>query len=105
VRRIPVAEHATTVYPRGIGPIREQPLRTLRNAVELGDPDHFPHQYLAARFMPSADREAALGLLMPVIRLGNDEQARVAMACARSLSGVDLPVVERAAWLEWWRSR
>jgi hypothetical protein len=103
--RLELARHRVALYPAGYRPIEAQPLRTLRNAIALGDAEHFPHWYLAAHFMPQPDRPAAMDALISVVRLGSAEQARVAMACLQVLTGEELSVADREGWLEWWRQR
>ena len=103
--RMVVAEREDLLFPAGIEPIRGAPLRTLRNALSLGDEAHFPHQFLASYFMPAEQRDAAVELLMPKVRLGNPGQARVAMAGLRMLTGEEMSVEDRAGWLAWWQDR
>lgn len=105
IQRMRLAERREVLYPAGFEVIREQPLKTLRNAMALGDPKHFPHQYLAARFMPPSDRAQAVELFIQTVRLGNQVQARVAMAGLAFLTGEDIPVGDRDAWLAWWQRR
>ncbi|MEM7202137.1 MAG: hypothetical protein AAF628_17850 [Planctomycetota bacterium] len=102
VPRLPAATHASTHFPRGVDPIREQPLRTLRNALQRGTSRYFGHLFLAASFMPATDRHEAADALIDWVRLGNRVRARVAMGCLRELTGVDLSVEDREGWLRWW---
>lgn len=105
IQRLELVRSDGVMYPAGVEAIRDKPLVTLRNAISLGDRAHYPHQYLAARFMPSSSTDEALGLLIERVRLGNAGQARVAMACLAVITGEDLPVGDRETWLAWWQRR
>lgn len=104
-RRVLLAEHALELFPAGVEPIREQPLRTLRNALQLGDAPHFPHVFLATWLMPAQDRDSAIELLVQRVRLGRPDQARCAMAALGVLTGERLTVEDRDGWLRWWQAR
>lgn len=103
--RMPIAQRRDLLFPVGVEPIRREPLRTLRNALSLGDQAHHPHQYLAAYFTPVEEREEAIELLMPSVRLGDPGQARVAMAALRLLTDDELGLEDRQGWLSWWSQR
>ena len=103
--RTAIASERQEIYPRGVEPIRSQPLRTLRAALARGDRAHFAHAYLAARFMPEEDRGAAMAALIDRVRLGEADQARAAMACLRLLAGEAEGGVDREGWLRWWEAR
>lgn len=105
IQRMKLAERREVLYPTGYEVIRDQPMKTLRGAIALGDPKHFPHQFLAAHFMPEEKRDQAIELLIQNVRLGNRAQARVAMAGLAVLTGEDIPVGDRDAWLSWWQGR
>jgi hypothetical protein len=104
VRRTPLAATKTTQWPGGHRAIRERPLETLRAALRLGDPAHFPHVWLAAVFAPAEARPQVEQLLIDQVRLGRADQAQVAMVALRDLGVADLPP-ERERWLAWWQSR
>ncbi len=91
--------------PAGAEPIRAEPLRTLRNTLRLRRPEYARQQYLAALWMPAADREPAAELLIDRVRLGEPDEARLAMACLAVLTGESISVEERDAWLQWWQHR
>jgi hypothetical protein len=103
--RVPVARHGLDVYPRNVSLVRDHPFTNLRNALLLGDPAHFDHVYLAARFMPEEHREAAIRLLVRSVRLGSAVQGRVAMASLAVLTGASPAVGDRDGWLRWWQDR
>ena len=105
VQRAELVESELFLYPDGVTAIQDDPLRTLRNAIALGDVEHHPHQYLAARFMPESDRAEAMEMLIERVRLGDPGQARVAMAALAVMTSVDLPVGDRDGWLAWWKGR
>jgi hypothetical protein len=104
VRRTPLATASATQWPRGHQAIRERPLATLRAALRLGDPAHFPHVWLAAAFAPADARPQVEQLLIDQVRLGRPDQALVAMVALRDLGVADLPL-ERDRWLAWWQGR
>jgi hypothetical protein len=103
--RVRLGDLAMEQFPAGVEPIRAEPLKTLRNALQLGDPLHFPHVFVAAWLMPPADTDAAVGLLIQRARLGRPDQARCAMAALARLTGEPLTVEDRDGWLGWWQRR
>jgi len=105
VQRSNLVERVEMMYPDGVAPIRQQPLRTLRNALRNGEAAHFPHVFLAAHFMPVGDQPAAIKLLVSTLRLGRADQARVAMAALREITGVEINTQDREGWLRWWQER
>lgn len=107
--RVRIAASEQTLYPRGIEAIREQPLVTLRNALQSGAVKHFANVYLAAHFLardpdPAVLHEA-LSLLVDKIRLGRPDQVRMAIAAATTLVADAPKLADRAAWLRWWDVR
>jgi hypothetical protein len=54
---------------------------------------------------PGPDRETAIALLLDQVRFGRADQARVAMAALRRLTGESLLVGDREAWLAWSQTR
>jgi hypothetical protein len=90
-------------YPAGYEAIQKAPLATMREAQRRGDAKYFKHTFLAAHFMPPKDRDNAMGLLINHVRTGTASQARVAMGALRLLSGQDMGINERRAWLVWWK--
>jgi len=101
VERRTLAATTLTQWPAGYEPIAQRPLATLREALRLGDPQHFAHVFLGASFAEGADREAAIGLLVDQVRFGGARQALVAMATLRAVTGAEIPIGEREAWLAW----
>lgn len=105
-RRAPCATTTVSVWPAGVEPIRKAPLTTLREALRRGDVDHFPHVWLAARFLAPTDRGLGLRLLLDTIRLGTPDAAVAAMAAAREIVGDPSPPIgDREAWLAWWQAK
>ncbi len=107
--RVRVAASEQTLFPRGVEPIRDRPLVTLRNALQSGASRHFANAYLAAYFLGTegsvADREAALTALLDRIRLGRPDQVRMAIAAGALLAPDGPGGADRAAWLRWWDAR
>lgn len=100
-----LAATTLTQWPRGAEGIGKTPLATLREAIRLGDPVHFPHIYLGACLAPPDQREEAIRMLVDVVRLGSEAQAKVAMAALRAVSGANIQVGDREGWLAWWQLR
>lgn len=104
-QRVMLAKLTAMFYPANYRPIRVKPLLTLRRALRIGQARYFPHVLLAAHFMPEADRQAAIELLIEVVRLGRPAQVRVAMAALRELVPQSAVLVTREDWLRWWGRR
>ncbi|MBL9079876.1 MAG: hypothetical protein JNL08_20425 [Planctomycetes bacterium] len=105
VQRTGIAAATLTLWPAGHEAIARAPLATLREALRRGDAAHFAHVFVAACFVPAADRDAATDLLVEQVRFGRQEQALVAMAALQEVTGVRLPAGDRDAWLAWWQAR
>jgi hypothetical protein len=104
-QRVATPEFRRELFPAGVEPIRREPLKTLRAALQLGDAAHWPHQFLACRFMPQAQREDASAMLMRLVRLGEPSPRRVAIAGLRQMHP-DAPAADdRESWLRWWSQR
>lgn len=101
VRRGRLAGLSHSQWPRGHRPIRAQPMATLCAAMQLGDAEHFPHVRLAAVFMPAAERNRMIEMLIDWVRLGRPDQALVAMATLRAVGAADIAIGDREAWLSW----
>ena len=69
------------------------------------DARNFACAYLAAVFVPSHERTAVIELLIEQVRFGRDDQAQVAMAALAAVTGAELAVGDRDAWLAWWQAR
>ena len=107
--RAPV--NATTIgggsfvqLPEGHEVIQKQPLAALKVALADFQPKNFGSAYLAALLLSPADRLAAAELLVDQIRYGRADQAQVAMAALKRVSGLSLAVGDRDMWLDWWQS-
>jgi hypothetical protein len=99
---------ATTVaqWPVGYGVLAKAPLAELQAALRVFEPRVFPRVWLAAAALPPGpDRETAIALLLDQVRFGRADQARVAMAALRRLTGESLLVGDREAWLAWSQTR
>ena len=107
--RAPV--NATTIgggsfvqLPEGHEVIQKQPLAALKVALADFQPKNFGSAYLSALLLSPADRLAAAELLVDQIRYGRADQAQVAMAALKRVSGLSLAVGDRDMWLDWWQS-
>lgn len=105
VRRTHLCSGRLQQHPEGFAAVQQRPLLTLREAMRIGDVAHFPHVFLAATCMPAGDRDTANELLIQWVRLGQDDQAIVAMAALRELTGQPFAIGDRQRWLAWWSSR
>lgn len=103
VRRTPVARGEAEQLPKGAEKLKAAPLASLREAMAIGDAQRFPAVYLSACFLPVEQRREGMELLVPWVRLGRPDQARIAMAALRELSGEPIPVGDRERWLAWWQ--
>lgn len=108
--RAPVERHAVGAislvqWPAGSEAIAKDPLAALRDALRSGDPAHFAHVFVAAAFVGADEREAAIDLLIEQVRFGRPDQAQVATAALRELTGAKLTPGDRDAWLAWWQAR
>jgi len=91
--------------PEGHEIIAKQPMAALKLALGDFQKKNFASAYLAAVLMPQADRLAAARLLMDQVRYGRADQALIAMASLKRLSGLSLAVGDRDAWLAWWQTK
>jgi hypothetical protein len=105
VQRFDLGATSLTQWPRGHEAVARAPLAALREALRRGDPAHHPHVFVAAAFVRGDEREPAMALLIEQVRFGRQDQALVAMAALRELTGADLPAADREAWLAWWQAR
>ena len=90
--------------PEGQEVTQKQPLAALKVALADFQPKNFGSAYLAALLLSPADRLAAAELLVDQIRYGRADQAQVAMAALKRVSGLSLAVGDRDMWLDWWQS-
>lgn len=105
VQRTTVGACALSLWPAGYEAIQQAPLASLQRALQVGDAAHFPHVFLAAQFTRDSEREQVLPLLVDQVRFGRADQAQVAMAALRQVTGQTLPIGDRQAWLAWWQAR
>ncbi|MGE3354385.1 MAG: hypothetical protein AB7O84_21825 [Planctomycetota bacterium] len=105
VRTTTLCTALATQWPPGHAAIRRDPLLALRAAMQRGDREHFAHVRLAAEFAPAAQRVEVLGLLIDWVRLGRRDQALVATAALRAVTGADVAVGDRDGWLAWWQAQ
>lgn len=103
VRRTPVAQGEVEQLPRGAEKLQAAPLASLREAMAIGDAQRFPAVYLSACFLPPDQRREGMELLVQWVRLGRPDQARVAMAALRELTGEPITLGDRERWLAWWQ--
>jgi len=100
-----IAARTMTQWPVGYGTVAAAPLRELQAALQSFTPKTFPRAFLAAAATRGADRETAIDLLLEQVRFGRADQAQVAMAALRSMTGLSFLVGDRDAWLAWSRDR
>lgn len=105
VRTTTLCTALATQWPPGHAAIRRDPLLALRAAMQRGDREHFAHVRLAAEFAPAAHRDEVLGLLIDWVRLGRRDQALVATAALRAVTGAEVAVGDRDGWLAWWQAQ
>jgi hypothetical protein len=105
VRRTVADAGSWTQWPAGYDLLRKRPLDGLRAALADFRPGNFASAYLSALLVGPQDREQAIALLIDQVRFGGAGQAQVAMAALRRVTGVELPIGDRDAWLEWWQGR
>ena len=103
VRRAPMARAATEQLPPGADKLRTAPLASMREAMAIGDAARFPAVFLSASFLPEEQRREGMELLVQWVRLGRADQALVATAALRELSGEPITVGDRERWLAWWQ--
>lgn len=100
-----LARASLELWPKGHDVVRKAPLEHLRKALAAFDARNFACAYLAAWFAPASERTAVIDLLIEQVRFGRDDQAQVAMAALKVVTGSDLPIGDRDAWLAWWQAR
>jgi hypothetical protein len=100
-----IAAKVVTQWPVGYGAVAEAPLRELQAALRAFEPPVFQRAYLAATAARGADRDTAIDLLVEQVRYGRADQALVAMAALRAVTGATFLVGDRDAWLAWSQAR
>lgn len=100
-----LARAELTLWPQGHEAVRAAPVQQLRAALQTFEPRNFARAYLAATFAPPEARAEVVGLLVEQVRLGQPEQAQVAMAALKAVTGAELAIGDRDAWLAWWQAR
>jgi hypothetical protein len=102
---VPIASTVVTQWPVGYGVLAAAPLAELRAALRVFEPKLFARAYLAAAATRGPDREVAIDLLIEQVRFGRPDQAQVAMAALRAVTGQPFLVGDREAWLAWSHTR
>jgi hypothetical protein len=105
IRRTRLAAASFTQWPKGYEALAKAPLAELKAALRRFEPSQFARAWLAALQIGSEERPQAIALLIEQVRFGGPEQAQVAMAALRSITGVEVPVGDRDGWLAWWQQR
>ena len=105
VKATTVGAGSFTQLPRGHAIIKKQPLVALKMALADFQPKNFASAYLSALLLSPADRLQAATLLIDQVRYGRADQAQVAMAALKRVSGLSLAVGDRDAWLAWWQTK
>ncbi len=105
VQRVTAGAASHTQWPAGYEVLRAQPIAGLRAALKDFTPNNFASAYLSAVLTPRKQRSEACALLIDQVRFGRADQAQVAMAALRQISGVRVAVGDRDGWLAWWESR
>lgn len=105
VSQATIAAKTLTQWPLGYGRVAAAPLTELRAALSSFGPRTFASAWLAAAATKGADRETAIDLLLEQVRFGRADQAQVAMAALRGITGIQFLVGDRDAWLAWSRDR
>lgn len=105
IERATIAARTVTQFPAGYDAVAAAPLAELQAALRTFAPRDFPRAWLAALATRGADREQAIELLVQQVRFGRADQAQVAMAALRVVTGVLVPVGDRDGWLAWWQQR
>jgi len=87
LKSLPAQPTELRVFPKGFEPIARKPFLTLKRALELGDPRHFPHIFLSAVFMPPALKGKARTLLQGAARKHQEgDLGRVVRAALKMLA-------------------
>ena len=104
-RRVPLARTTLVHWPPQVENVAVRPLETLRVALDEGGPERLRYVYVAAHFVPPEQVDTAVDLLIRNLRVAPPATARVDTVALRRLTGVDLPIGDRDAWLAWWQER
>ena len=105
VHRTGIGACTVTQWPKGHEVIAKAPLNALRAAIRSGDPARAAQIYLGAAFVRGDERDEAVKALIELVRFGRPDQATVAMSALRLLTGENLSLADREAWLAWWQAR
>jgi hypothetical protein len=105
VHRAVIGACTVTQWPAGHEVVAKNALAALRAAVRSGDSRLSAQVYLGAAFVRGEERDEAMRLLIEQVRFGRPDQALVAMSALRALTGDNLPLGDRQAWLAWWQAR
>jgi hypothetical protein len=105
IRRTRLAAASFTQWPSGYEALAKAPLAELQAALRAFEPRQFARAWLAALQTGPDERPAAVALLIDQVRFGRSDQAQVAMAALRAITGAEIPVGDRDGWLAWWQQR
>lgn len=105
IRRTRLAAVSFTQWPKGHEAVAKAPLAELKVALRRFERSQFARAWLAALLTGPDERPEAIALLIEQVRFGGPEQAQVAMAALRSISGAEVPIGDRDGWLAWWQQR
>lgn len=104
VRPVVLEPAEIRVFPRGLGPMRRNPLETLREGIE----DEFgPKVALAARLLPAEQAREGAEILVREHERSFDEPAmrRTLRAALKALTGREDMPLDAAAWRRWWAEK
>ena len=93
-----------TQWPSGYEILAKQPLAALKLALVTFQKKDFASVYLASLTIPAEQRLEAAALLIDQVRFGRADQAHIAMAALRNVTGLSIAIGDRDAWLTWWQS-
>lgn len=105
IRRTRLAAASFTQWPSGYEALAKAPLAELKAALRRFEPAQFARAWLAALQTGPDERPEAIALLIEQVRFGGPDQAQVAMASLRSITGAEVPIGDRDGWLAWWQQR
>ena len=105
VKSTTIGAASYTQWPVGYEIIQGQPLRALQAGLADFQSNNFPSVYLASLMIAEQDRHVASAALMDQVRFGRVDQAQVAMAALKQVTGLSIAIGDRDSWLFWWQSQ
>ncbi len=105
VRRTTLAAESITQWPAERAEVLTAPLANLQQGLQLGGLAGGRRAWLAALATSGDDRRTAMELLIGEVRVGRGDQAIVAMAALRAMTGANVLVGDRDGWLAWWQAQ